>query len=222
MREYSIFDIIGPVMIGPSSSHTAGAAKIGYLAREIAGADFLKVEFFLHGSFAKTLKGHGTDRALLAGVLGVRPDDPRLRDAYELAEAAGLEYAFYEADLGHVHPNTVMIRLYYKDHTTEITGSSIGGGNIVIVKIDDLVLEYTMERPLMVLEYEDRVGVIGRVTTFLAERGYNIEAVRTMKQGAMMSLLLETNKEILPEHLVEIRGKDTFSRVLYIGKEKRV
>lgn len=92
----------------------------------------------------------------------------------------------------------------------------------MIVKIDDLVLEYTMERPLMVLEYEDRVGVIGRVTTFLAERGYNIEAVRTMKQGAMMSLLLETNKEILPEHLVEIRGKDTFSRVLYIGKEKRV
>lgn len=89
MREYSIFDIIGPVMIGPSSSHTAGAAKIAYLAREIAGADFLKVEFFLHGSFAKTLKGHGTDRALLAGVLGVRPDDPRLRMRTSLPKRRG-------------------------------------------------------------------------------------------------------------------------------------
>lgn len=222
MREYSIFDIIGPVMIGPSSSHTAGAAKIAFLARKIAGGDFIKVEFFLHGSFAKTLKGHGTDRALLAGVLGVPLDDPSLKDGYEIARRAGLSYAFFEADLGPVHPNTVMIRLHYKDHTTEVTGSSIGGGNIVIVKIDDLVLEYTMERPLMVLEYEDRVGVIGRVTTFLAERGYNIEAVRTMKQGTVMSLLLETNKEILPQHLVEIRGRDVFSRVLYIGKEKRI
>ena len=111
MKEYGVFDIIGPVMIGPSSSHTAGAARLGQMAGKIAGGEIINVVFYLHGSFAKTYAGHGTDKALLAGVLGLMPDDARIKDAFKLAEEKGVRYRFEERDLGEVHPNTVKIVL---------------------------------------------------------------------------------------------------------------
>ena len=107
MKSVGVFDILGPIMVGPSSSHTAGAARLGKVARAVAGADIEDVTFYLHGSFAKTYKGHGTDRALVAGILGMEPSDLRLRDSLEIAKEKGLKIRFREADLGDVHPNTV-------------------------------------------------------------------------------------------------------------------
>ncbi|KMT20838.1 L-serine dehydratase, beta chain SdhB [Clostridium cylindrosporum DSM 605] len=137
MKNYSVFDVLGPVMIGPSSSHTAGAARLGKVARGVVGEDFKKVEFYLHGSFAETYKGHGTDRALAAGILGMETDDERLRTAIQLAESKGIELKYIPTDLGDEHPNTVKMVFYMNDGSTKtITGSSIGGGNMVITNID--------------------------------------------------------------------------------------
>ena len=132
MREYSVFDILGPVMIGPSSSHTAGAARLGKDARDIVGEDFKAVKFYLHGSFAQTYKGHGTDRALVAGILGMEPDDDHLKDALNIAKSKGIEIEFIPEDLGEdKHPNTVKMVFIMKDGTEkEVMGSSIGGGNV--------------------------------------------------------------------------------------------
>lgn len=135
MREYSIFDILGPIMIGPSSSHTAGAARLGKEALKIVGEDFKSVIFYLHGSFAQTYKGHGTDRALVAGVLGMEPDDDRLRDALDIARDKGIEVEFIPTDLGpSKHPNTVKMVFIKEDGSKEeVTGSSIGGGNVELI-----------------------------------------------------------------------------------------
>ena len=132
MREYSVFEILGPIMIGPSSSHTAGAARLGKEAIKIVGDDFESVKFYLHESFAETYKGHGTDRALVAGTLGMEPDDDHLKDALDIARDKGIDIEFIPADLGtDKHPNTVKMVFLMKDGSTkEIMGSSIGGGNV--------------------------------------------------------------------------------------------
>ncbi|AFS78777.1 L-serine dehydratase, subunit beta [Gottschalkia acidurici 9a] len=135
MREYSVFDILGPIMIGPSSSHTAGAARLGKEARNIVGDDFKAIKFYLHGSFAETYKGHGTDRALVAGALGMEPDDEKLRDALNIAKEKGIDIEFIPTDLGEdKHPNTVKMIFTKNDGSeVEVLGSSIGGGNIQIL-----------------------------------------------------------------------------------------
>lgn len=133
--EVSIFNVLGPVMIGPSSSHTAGAARLSKEAARIAGGRIKKVSFGLHGSFAKTYKGHATDKALLAGVLGLDEQDENLARSYELADESGLEYEFYTTDLGEVHENTVKMDFWMQDgHIVTVTGSSIGGGDIKILE----------------------------------------------------------------------------------------
>ena len=183
MGEYNIFDILGPVMIGPSSSHTAGACRIAKTALLIAGNEFTKVEFDLHGSFAKTYKGHGTDRALLAGVLGIEPDDIRLRDSFAIADQRGIDYVFREADLGDVHPNTAKITFTYEDGTTMyIVGSSIGGGNIEIIDINGIAVQFTGSYPTILLKYVDVRGIIADISSELARNGYNIEGMKTYPQ----------------------------------------
>ena len=133
----SIFTVAGPVMIGPSSSHTAGAAKLGRVARQICDHKFDRVEFFLHGSFALTGKGHGTDKALLAGVMGIKEDDARLPESFEIAEKEGLGFSFGEITLENAHENSVRINFYDGDELiVSVEGASIGGGEIVITKID--------------------------------------------------------------------------------------
>lgn len=138
--EYSIFSILGPVMIGPSSSHTAGAARLARVARSIVGKPYNKVEFYLHGSFAQTYKGHGTDRALVAGALGFNESDDRLCTSFAIADEMGLAYSFQPVELEGAHENTVMMKFYQDDKLlSTITGSSIGGGNIIITNIDGFV-----------------------------------------------------------------------------------
>ena len=128
-----VFDIVGPVMIGPSSSHTAGAARLGLMAGKILGERVVKAEILLHGSFAQTYRGHGTDKALLGGIMGFEPEDERLRDALEIASDRGIEYSFSPVDIPEAHPNTAVLLLTgEKGRTVRVEGASIGGGNIRI------------------------------------------------------------------------------------------
>lgn len=145
----SILDIIGPVMIGPSSSHTAGAVRLGLLAASILGAKPVKAEIYLHGSFAETYKGHGTDMALLAGLMGWLPDDERIPQADSYAEKNGLEYSYHKIDLGNkAHPNTVLFKLTAENGARcDIVGSSVGGGQVQVTEIDGFPVELTGRLP---------------------------------------------------------------------------
>lgn len=139
MSDLSIFDVAGPIMVGPSSSHTAGACKIGQFARALFHHTPDKAVFYLHGSFGEVFKGHATDRALLGGVMKFQTSDPRIKESFEIAEEKGLQYKFIPKDLGHkCHPNTVDVVLSNKKDKMTVRGSSIGGGMIEISKINDI------------------------------------------------------------------------------------
>ena len=173
----SVLDMIGPVMIGPSSSHTAGACRIGLLARAILDATPEKADITLHGSFAKTGRGHGTDRALVAGLLGFRPDDGRLPDALAEAERAGLALAWSVADLGNVHPNSVRLTLDGGGRHTTVLGSSIGGGVVEIVEIDGVPVRFGGARHTLLVGHDDFYGAIATVTRVVADDRVNIAAL---------------------------------------------
>ncbi|WP_302065038.1 L-serine ammonia-lyase, iron-sulfur-dependent subunit beta [uncultured Veillonella sp.] len=180
----SIFDIIGPVMIGPSSSHTAGAARLGKMARCIFGNTPKKVEMTLYGSFAKTYKGHGTDRALLGGLLGFKEDDKRIRNAKELADEAGLDYTFIESPLDIGHPNVVKFDLYGdQNRHMSVVGRSIGGGQIMITEVDGNDMSITGDEFTLVVFHEDRPGAISLISQALSESDINIASMRVFRKG---------------------------------------
>lgn len=207
MKEYGVFDIIGPIMIGPSSSHTAGAARLGLVARKIAGEEIKEAVFYLHGSFAKTYAGHGTDRALIAGVLGIMPDDERIRHAFRLAEEKGLLYSFKEIDLGEVHPNTVLMVLQtMSGEKWEIAGSSIGGGKIRIIRINELEVDFAGEYTTLITYHHDRPGVIADISAVLAKYKVNVAFMRVFRvnKAANAVLIAETDEDISDSALAEI------------------
>lgn len=178
----SIFQVAGPIMIGPSSSHTAGAARIGRVSRQIINADFDKVTFGLYGSFDKTGKGHGTDKALLAGVIGIREDDEKISKSFELAKAAGIEFEFYSVELDGAHENTVVITFYKNGNIkTKIQGASVGGGNIRIEKIDGYEIGISGNLPTIFVKQDDQKGVISHVATILADNGINIATMKVSR-----------------------------------------
>lgn len=180
----SIFDIIGPVMIGPSSSHTAGAARLGKMARCIFGNTPKKVDMTLYGSFAKTYKGHGTDRALLGGLLGFKEDDKRIRNAKELAGEAGLDYTFIESPLDIGHPNVVKFDLYGDNNRhMSVVGRSIGGGQIMITEVDGNDMSITGDEFTLVVFHEDRPGAISLISQALSESDINIASMRVFRKG---------------------------------------
>ncbi|MBS6610478.1 MULTISPECIES: L-serine ammonia-lyase, iron-sulfur-dependent subunit beta [Peptoniphilus] len=183
MKEYTSFEILGPIMVGPSSSHTAGACKIGRVAAKICPKNYESVDFYLHGSFAYTYKGHGTDKALLGGIMGFETFDDSIRDAYKIADARGINYKFIPTNLGEdYHPNTVKVVFNYKDGTSEyVIGSSIGGGNIIIVEINGIKVNFDGRFPTFLFQYPEQTGVIAEVSTVLAEEDYNIESINTAK-----------------------------------------
>ena len=183
MKEYTSFEILGPIMVGPSSSHTAGACKIGRGAAKICPKNYESVDFYLHGSFAYTYKGHGTDKALLGGIMGFETFDDSIRDAYKIADTRGINYKFIPTNLGEdYHPNTVKVVFNYKDGTSEyVIGSSIGGGNIIIVEINGIKVNFDGRFPTFLFQYPEQTGVIAEVSTVLAEEDYNIESINTAK-----------------------------------------
>jgi L-serine dehydratase, iron-sulfur-dependent, beta subunit len=180
----SLLDIIGPVMVGPSSSHTAGACRLGLLARGLVGGtpDRAKVE--LHGSFARTGEGHGTDKAIVAGLMGFRPDDDRIRTSLEIAERDGLAYTFVKTTLDdEAHPNTVRITLERGERSAMMIGSSLGAGRVLLTQIDGYPVEVSGNYHTIVLVAEDIPGSVARIATLLADVGLNIATLRlTRKQ----------------------------------------
>ncbi len=170
-----VFDIIGPIMIGPSSSHTAGAVRIGKYARSVLGTRPVKAVIRFSGSFAKTYKGHGTDKAVIAGILGMDTDDDRIRNSMNIAKEEGLDFTFIEEDIDGAHPNTAEITL--TDETGRsalIQGASIGGGNIVVNKINDTEVSISGKSDTLVIPHDDIPGMIAVVTNILADKGVNV------------------------------------------------
>ena len=199
MSDFGVFDIIGPRMIGPSSSHTAGAARLAYVAWKIAGRKVEKAELTLYGSFAETGRGHGTDKALIAGILGMKPDDENLARAPEIAKERGIDVTVIFSDESMEQPNTARIRVESPNGTvTEIVGASIGGGNILITEIDGLEVELTGEYPTLLVRHHDVPGVITEITRLLSENHINIAFMQVFRHGrgddAFMTI--ETDEKI--------------------------
>ncbi len=217
--ESSLLDVIGPIMVGPSSSHTAGAVRLGNIARHLAEGNFQRVDFYLHGSFAKTYKGHGTDKALLGGVLGMLPSDESIRDSEEIAARQGIQFLFHTEDLGNVHPNTVRIVLTRADSSTiEMTGSSIGGGNVLVTSINHMKLEFTGQYPTLVTLHQDKPGVLSKVSTVLSRHGINIAFMRVFRQlrGKEASMVIETDQPVNADVLSELHAIEEISKILFV------
>ncbi|KGA97734.1 serine dehydratase subunit beta [Alkalihalobacillus alcalophilus ATCC 27647 = CGMCC 1.3604] len=199
MKYRTVFDIIGPVMVGPSSSHTAGAARIGKVARTLFGQEPKKASFYLYGSFAKTYKGHGTDVALVAGILDFETDDLRLPEAVKIAEKNGMDIEFIEEEAKTDHPNTVKVVLEKENERIELVGISIGGGKIEVIELNGFALKLSGNHPAILVVHNDRFGVIAAVANVLANQQMNIghmEVSRKEKgQEALMVIEVDQNVE---------------------------
>ena len=207
----SILDIIGPVMVGPSSSHTAGACRIGLLGRALIGGTPQSALLELHGSFARTGEGHGTDLALVGGLLGFRPDDARLREALEIAEREGLAYRFEKTSLGEqAHPNSVRMTLERGKERFVLVGSSLGAGRVMINEIDGFPVEVSGAYHTVVLEAEDRPGSISRITGVLADDGINIATLRLTRRerGGDAFMVIECDEAIPDAAAADVRALD--------------
>lgn len=196
----NFFDVIGPVMIGPSSSHTAGAVRLGNLALAILGEPLREAKIGLHGSFAETYRGHGTDLALAAGLMGWAPDDERIPDSLRLASADGIGIEFETVNLGDLaHPNSVFMRLIGKNGgNCQVTGASVGGGRVVITGVDEFPLELTGEYPTLLVTHNDRPGAIALVTSILSNQGVNIAQMRVFRKlkGGPALMVVETDQPV--------------------------
>ena len=208
---HGVFDIVGPVMIGPSSSHTAGAVRLGLMARKILGEEAVRAEINLHGSFARTYRGHGTDKALIAGILGFVPEDERIREALQIARDHGLEFSFQTVNLEEAHPNTAVIYLVGRSgRTARVRGASVGGGNIMISNIDGYQVELTGQYPALITIHHDCPGVITRVTQILAHAAVNIAFMRVSRQnrGETAMMIMELDEEPAATVIEECRQAD--------------
>lgn len=206
MSFISVFDVLGPNMIGPSSSHTAGACAIAYLAQKMKSGVLREVEFTLYGSFAKTYRGHGTDRALLGGIMGFATDDVRIRDSFEIAEERGIAFRFIpdekETD---IHPNTVDIRMVNDSGTVmTVRGESLGGGKVKIVRINQVQVDFTGEYNAVIIIQKDRPGVAAHITRILSDRNVNIAFMRLFREsrGEKAYTIVESDNR-LPEDITE-------------------
>lgn len=206
MSFISVFDVLGPNMIGPSSSHTAGAAVIGYLAQKMINGPIVKVTFTLYGSFAKTYRGHGTDRALLGGVMGFRTDDVRIRDSFQIAKDNGIEFSFVPNETEtEVHPNTVDVEMV-NDQGQQMTirGESLGGGKVRIVRINGVDVDFSGEYSAIIVVQQDKPGVVAHITQTLSNIGINIAFMRLFREnkGHIAYTIVETD-DVLPENLAQ-------------------
>jgi L-serine dehydratase len=207
----SLFDIIGPVMIGPSSSHTAGACRLGLMARAIFGGTPSQARIALHGSFAATGEGHGTHRAIVGGLIGLAPDDLRLRSAYDEAKAAGLEWTFEEVDLGEdAHPNTALFDLVRDGEKVHVRGASIGGGRVEVTEIDGFPVALGGDYHTLVVLARDEPGTIMTITGLCAAQRINLATMRVDRTGRHKDALMtiEADAVIPGDVLDELRGFD--------------
>jgi L-serine dehydratase len=205
----SLLDIIGPVMVGPSSSHTAGACRLGLLARCLVGGTPQKALVELHGSFARTGEGHGTDKAIVGGLMGFRPDDERLRVALEIMERENLDYKFEKTTISDdAHPNTVRITLERDNRRSQMVGASLGAGRVMVTEIDGYPVEVTGNLHTIVLVAEDVKGSVARITTLLAEENVNIATLRLTRKerGGDAFMVIEVDERPGEEVRDDIRA----------------
>ena len=216
----SIFDVTGPIMIGPSSSHTAGAAKLGRIAKIIAVKPFKKVSFGLYGSFAETYKGHGTDIALVAGTLGMYEYDDNISDAFEIAKKQNIDFEFYTLELDNMHENSVKITFTFEDGgKCNILGSSIGGGQIKIVKIDEFETEFYANSPTLIINQYDKKGVISNISKVIANHNINIAVMKLSRvaKGKNACTIIETDSKISDDVVNELNNIENIISVQAIN-----
>lgn len=214
----NIFDIIGPVMVGPSSSHTAGACKIGYVSRKLMAQPIVKAEILLHGSFLATGKGHGTNLALVGGLLGMKPDDSRIPHSFELAEKAHMEFSFGKTDLKASHPNSVLLKLTGQDGTVmEIIGESVGGSVINIASINGKAANFSGDYPTLIIYNQDLPGCVAKVTSELAKREINIATMKLNRsiRGEDAVMIIECDNEIYQDAVNGLKKIDDVHQVTY-------
>jgi L-serine dehydratase len=220
LKYKSVFDIIGPVMIGPSSSHTAGAVRIGRIVRTIFGDQPTQVEFHLYESFAKTYQGHGTDVALVAGVLGMDTDDADIPSALEIAHEKGIEvlWNIHKEDKA-AHPNTAKIDIKNADKHMTITGISIGGGAIQVTELNGFDVALSMSTPTFVIVHQDVPGMIAEVTRILSKHGINIGkmSVTRESQGEKAIMMIEVDTHDVSNACEEIRDIPNLHNVNFFG-----
>jgi len=218
----SIFEIMGPAMIGPSSSHTAGAARIGMMARLLFADKIDRAVVKLHGSFADTAVGHGTDKAIIGGLLGFLPDDQRLRNSFELAAAEAMEFSLEEVKLRDVHPNTAQIELYNKekDKSLKIVGSSIGGGRIKVTEINGSPVELTGRMPTLWILHHDRPGEVGIITSILGSYKINIAFMQVYRnrKGDIGSCIIEMDHKPNQDVITKLENSEDILQVRYLPR----
>ena len=214
----NIFDIIGPVMVGPSSSHTAGAVRIGYVSRKLLGEPVRSAKLLLYGSFLATGKGHGTDRALIAGLLGMQPDDERVPFAFEEADRVGMAFEFGEANLKEAHPNSVVLQMTGESgKELEVIAASLGGGRMKICKLDGMEANFCAEYPTLIVQNLDKPGCVATVTTMLSERGINIATLQLYRdsRGGDAVMAVECDREVPKDAIDWLEKQDGIERVTY-------
>jgi len=214
----NIFDILGPVMVGPSSSHTAGAVRIGLMARKLLKEEPKKVNIYLHGSFAATGVGHGTDKAIIAGLLGMNPDDTRIPHSFEIAHEKRLEFDFETMNIRGAHPNTALIVVRGDNNTLTMQASSLGGGKILVNKIEDMEVNIHGEKPTLIVHNLDQPGFVAEVTGILAQKGINIATMQLCRsqRGGQAVMIIETDQEVPVEVLHYLQSFQGIVKVTYI------
>lgn len=218
MKFNSVFDIIGPVMVGPSSSHTAGAARIGKMARIVLGSEPTWARIHLYGSFAKTYKGHGTDFALVGGLLNFETDDPRMSQALDIANDKQIDVTFIEDTAATDHPNTVRLIIGNDENEVEVMGISIGGGKVEITELNGFALRLSGEYPAMLIMHNDRFGAIAAVTSILAKNKINIGYMEVNRKdvGAEALMVIEVDQDVSDDILRELERAENIVKVTKI------
>lgn len=215
-----IFDIIGPVMVGPSSSHTAGAVKIGHISRKLMGDTIVKARIILCGSFLATGKGHGTDKALVAGLLGMEPDDYRIPNSLELAKLERLDIEFAAGELKNAHPNTAQLILTSESgRKLEVVGESLGGGRINIAQIDGIATNFSGDYPTLIVHNLDQPGHVAEVTNMLAHKSVNIATMQLYRsnRGGYSVMVIECDQEVPSEGVYWLSHVEGVVKVTYLS-----
>jgi L-serine dehydratase len=220
MPSLHLFDIVGPAMIGPSSSHTAGAVRIGQVVQSLLGQPVERANIGLHGSFAMTYKGHGTDRALAGGLMGLAVDDPGIRSSLAAAKERGIIIEFERVDIQGAHPNTALILAQGGGKSVEIRASSIGGGSIVVSGIDGIDVDFSGDEHTLIVRHRDAPGVIASVSSVLAWHGINIATMKVSRTAAGEKAIMVLELDALPDEatMAEIGNKEYTDKVTLLPR----
>ncbi len=220
-----IFDLIGPIMVGPSSSHTAGAVRIGLAARKLLGETPAEANIYLHGSFAATGRGHGTDTAIIAGLLGMAPNDERIPESFAIAKEQGLKFSFGEKNLRNAHPNSALIELKgINGNEISMVGASIGGGRIQVRSLNGMSLCFSAEQPTLIVRNSDQPGSVADVSRALADLGINIATFQVSRdsRGGVAIMVIECDDTVKPETVEKIRQTPGILSAAFIDSNREV